>query len=54
MKMPMRYNKKNTPSTHIEEVSKYVGENGITQVPLETFTSQDIRWWEMHSPRIQT
>jgi hypothetical protein len=54
MKRPLCYNEQNAPSTHIEEVSKCVGEQGRTQILVENFTGQATRWWETHSPRLQT
>jgi hypothetical protein len=43
---PLRYNERHTPSTHVEAVSKSIGEQGRTQSLVETFTSQAARWWE--------
>jgi hypothetical protein len=54
MKKSLCYNKRNASSTHVEEVSKSVGEQGRTQSLVETFTGQDARWWETHSLRLQT
>jgi hypothetical protein len=54
MKNPLRYNERNTTSTHVKEVSKSVGEQGITKRLVETFIGQVARWWETHSPRLET
>jgi hypothetical protein len=51
MKNPLHYNEQNALSTHVEEVSKSIGEQGRTQMLVETFTCQATRWWETHSPR---
>ena len=39
---------------HVEEVSKSIKEQGRTHNLVETFTGQATRWWETHSPRLQT
>ena len=54
MKNTLHYNERNVPSTHSKEVSKSIREQGITQILVEKFTGQDARWWETHSPRLQT
>lgn len=54
VKKSLRYNKRNVSSTHVEEVSKSVGEQGRIQSLVETFIGQAARWWETHSPRLQT
>jgi hypothetical protein len=35
---PLRYNEQNAPSTHVEEVSKSIDDQGRTQSLVETFT----------------
>jgi hypothetical protein len=50
----LRYSERHTLSTHVEEVEKSIGEQGRTQSLVETFTGQAARWWETHSPRLQT
>jgi hypothetical protein len=50
----LRYSERCAPLTHVEEVAKSIGEKGRTQSLVETFTGQDARWWETHSPRLQT
>jgi hypothetical protein len=50
IRKPLRYSERHTPSTHVEEVEKSIGEQGRTQSLVETFIGQDARWWETHSP----
>jgi hypothetical protein len=54
IRKPLRYSERHTPSTHVEEVEKSIGEQGRTQSLVETFTGQAARWWETHSPQLQT
>jgi hypothetical protein len=54
MKNLLRYNERNALSMHVEEVSKSVREQGRIQILVEKFTYQATRWWETHSPRLQT
>jgi len=51
---PLRYSERHATSTHVEEVEKSIGEQGRTQILVETFTGQAAIWWETHSPKLQT
>ena len=41
-------------SSHIEQVSKNIGEHGRLQSLVKTFTGQAARWWDTHQSRLQT
>ena len=51
---PLRYKECESPSSHVEEVSKNVGEQGQIQSLVDTFIGQAERWWDRHQQRLQT
>ena len=49
----LRYSERESPSVHINEVSKDIGDHGRLQSLVETFTGQVARWWDTHQPHLQ-
>ena len=45
---PLRYKERESPSVHVNEVSKDIGDQGRLQSLVETFTGQATRWWDTH------
>ena len=50
---PLRYQERDSPSAHINEVSKAIGDQGRLQSLVETFTGQAAQWWDTHQSRLQ-
>jgi hypothetical protein len=50
----IRFKERDSMSTHVDEVSKIVGEHGRMKNIVQSFTSQAIQWWETHTPRLCT
>lgn len=49
----MRYKERESPSVHVNEVSKDIGDQGRLQSLVETFTGQVAHWWDTHQSRLQ-
>ena len=50
---PLRYKERESPSAHINEVSKAIGDQGRLQSLVETFIGQATRWWDTHQSCLQ-
>jgi len=50
---PLRYKERESPSVHLNEVSKDIGDQGRLQSLVETFTGQAARWWDTHHSQLQ-
>ena len=44
----LRFKELDSPATHINEVSKNIGNQGRLQSLVESFTGQAARWWGTH------
>ena len=51
---PLRYKELESPSLHLEQVYKTIGEQGRLQIMVEKFTGQVARWWDTQQSRLQT
>lgn len=51
---PLRYIERESPTNHVNEVTKNIGEEVRLQSLVETFTGQASRWWGTHQSHLQT
>ena len=44
----LRFKEADSPTIHLNEVSKNIGDKGHLQSLVESFTGQATRWWGTH------
>lgn len=50
----LRFKELDSPTIHLNEVDKNIGDQGLLHSLVESFTGQATRWWGTHQSRLQS